>query len=165
MNLADASSQIETGDLISVRTVHGPTGLLTRLVTRSPYTHSGVALWLAGRLFMAEINSGRNHLVALSSVREFDVSCRPPELAVNKVEQTIIDWLADPIEYSRLAFVVIGILNLFHIKKFVHWRNRIVCSGAAVKIWEKAGWPEHSYMVSPAEVAKEVRFKLAVEPG
>lgn len=53
-NYAEARSQIRTGDLIAVRSTHGGFAALVRWVTKSPYTHTAVALWVCDRLMMVE---------------------------------------------------------------------------------------------------------------
>lgn len=166
--------RIEDGDLIVVRGEH-LIDRLTRLVTRSPYTHTGVAVWLDGRLFMADLNSGRNHLTALSAVDNFDVYRPPIGLYRDRIRQAVFDWLARPIDYGFPAFVVIGLRSLLRLKTFVHWRKVVVCSGASVSIYEAAAsamqtagepapvaWLEHNRMLSPGELASELQFRFAV---
>jgi hypothetical protein len=159
MNYEQARNQIQDGDLIAVRGNH-LVDKLTRLVTGSSYTHTGVAVWLDDRLFMADINSGRNHLTALSCVAEFDV-CEPPAgLERPKIRASALAWLATPIDYGILAFVGIGIRCLLQralkVRLVLHWRRIIVCSGGSVQIYENAGWPEHSRMISPGELVDEL---------
>jgi hypothetical protein len=169
MDYAAARNLIETGDLIAVRDVHGLTGRLTCLFTRSPHTHTGVAVWLGGRLFMADLNSGRNHLTAVSQLSSFDV-CYPPVPDRGAIERALFDWLAKPINYGYAAFVVIGLKCALRIKAFIHWRQIVVCSGGSVQIYEMAArllqgpaaWLEHSRMVSPGELVAELTRKLSV---
>ena len=166
---------IHDGDLIAVR----GTGLLAKLtsrVTKSPYTHTGIAVWLDDRLFMAELNSGRNHLTALSCVDDFDVYAPPAGLDRATIRQAIFDWLADPIDYGFIAFVAIGIeCMLERHTLFDNWRSIIVCSGGSVQIYEiaaaymqaegkapPAAWLHHSRQLSPGELAGELQFTLAI---
>lgn len=175
MDYDTARRQIETGDLIASHDMHGFLGWLTTLFTRDPRTHTGIAVWLGGRLFMADLNSGRNHLTALSCVKKFDVCAPPPGLPRDLIENAIFDWLANPISYGYAAFIVIGLKCLLRIKAFIHWREDVVCSGASVSIYEAAagaalaqrgidvpGWREHNRMVSPGELARELPFKFPV---
>lgn len=161
MNYAEARPQIETGDMIAVRDVHGILGRLTRWATRSPYTHAGIALWLAGGLYMAELNGGRNHLVPMSQLTAFDVYHAPQGLA--DIEAAIMDWLRGPIVYGYLAFILIGLLDRLRLNLYVHWRRILVCSGYCVAIYETAGWSEHSRIISPRGLAGLLTFKLGVE--
>jgi hypothetical protein len=156
MDYAAARGQVKTGDLIAVRDVHNILGTMTRFFTRSPYTHTGVAIWLGERLFMADLNSGRNALHAMSQLKNFDVFEAPPGVAPERIEGAIFDWLASPISYGFLAFLVIGLKCFLGIKSFIHWRQIIVCSGGSVEIYEMAGWPEHSRMISPGELTTMV---------
>lgn len=159
-----ARNRVQTGDLIGVRDVHGIVGRATVFFTRRPYTHTGVAVWLGERLFMAELNAGRNHLTAMSQLKDFDV-CEPPVADRSVIERAIFDWLADPITYGFAAFVVIGLRAWLRIKTFIHWRKVIVCSGGSIEIYERAGWPEHSRMISPGELVEELTMKLKVRGG
>lgn len=163
MDYAQARPLIETGDLIAVRDVHGVVGRLTVAFTRSPYTHTGVAVWLGERLFMAELNAGRNHLTAVSQLSSFDVR-EPPVPDRAAIERAIFDWLAHPITYGYAAFAVIGLRAWMHIKAFIHWRKVEVCSGGSVQIYEMAGWPEHSRMISPGELVGQLKARFEVRP-
>lgn len=155
--------EINTGDLIAVRKAHGILGRLTQIITRSPYTHVGTAIWLAGKLFVAELNGGRNHLIPIIQIDEYDVYECPEGL--ENIEAAIMRWLDFSISYGMVAFVAIGFLDWFKIKTFVHWRKILVCSGYCVAIYETAGWPEHSHIISPRELASELKLKLEVRPN
>lgn len=160
MNYADARPLIATGDLISVRTAHGFMGRLTQIVTRSPYTHSGIARWMGDELYMAELNGGRNHLIPMSQLTNFDVYAPPDGLT--DIDGAIREWLRVAIPYGFLAFAVIGVLDLLRLTTFVHWRRILVCSGYCVAIYETAGWPEHTRILSPRALAALLRFKFNV---
>lgn len=165
MEYSKARSLIATGDLIAIRGKRGILASMTRYFT-GPYTHTGLAIWLGGRLFMTELNSGRNHLVPLSQLSkgEFDVYAHPPELAEADLEAAIHEWLAGKVEYGYAAFVAIGLLEWLRIKMFVHWRRVMVCSGYCIANWERAGWPEHSRVMSPTALTKLVKLKFPVSP-
>jgi hypothetical protein len=162
MDYAAARVQIQTGDLIAVRDVHNILGTLTQVFTHSPYTHTGVAVWLGERLFIADLNSGRNHLTAVSQLSNFDVCDPPSGLNRDDIERAVFDWLAKQIDYGFLAFPIIGLKCALRLKIFIHWRKIIVCSGGSVQIYEMAGWSEHSRMISPGELVDELSIKLEV---
>jgi hypothetical protein len=151
---------IKNGDLISVCVAHGIMGKATQFFTRSQYTHSGLAMWLGGELFMAELNGGRNHLIPIIQLTDFDVHACPTELT--DVHGAIRKWLSYPVPYGFVAFVAIGLLNWLRIKYYVHWRRILVCSGYCVAIYETAGWQEHSRVISPGELAALLKFKFSV---
>lgn len=157
-----ARDLVETGDVILVTTSHSWLSRLTQIVTRSPYHHAGVAIWIGNRLYMAELNGGRNHTIPMSQLVEFDVYKRPAEVTVEGATYAIYQWLAQVIEYGFGAFLAIGLLNLCRIKLFVHWRKYIVCSGFVVAILETAGWPERSRVISPRELAEQLELKISV---
>jgi hypothetical protein len=175
MLYSDARPLIETGDLIAVRDVHSIVGRLTVLFTRKPYTHTGVARWLDGCLYMADLNSGRNHLTAVSQLQAFDVAGPPEGLERSFIERATDSWLEKQINYGFAAFVVIGLKCLLRLKVFIHWRQVVVCSGGSVQIYETAAqmmreaglqppaaWLEHSRMISPGELFAELKPKLSV---
>lgn len=151
---------IATGDLILPRVAHNWIGRLTQFVTRSPYVHAGLARWIDGRLYIAELNGGRNHLTPISQLTDYDVHEQPPGLV--KVDEAIDRWLDAPIDYSYVAFVAVGILDWFRLTTFVHWRRMLECAGWCVAAWESAGWPEHTRILSPADLARLVPLKLEV---
>lgn len=163
MKYSDARPEIKTGDLIAVTKAHNWLGTLTQLVTRSPYTHVGVARWLDGGLYMAEINGGRNHLIPTSQLTEFDVYEMPAGL--QNIEEAIDGMLRTSINYSFVAFIVIGLRDLLRLNMFIHWRETLVCSGYCVAIYEAAGWGEHNRMVSPGDLAAELKLKFEVREG
>jgi hypothetical protein len=157
--------EIETGDIIQIRTAHNWLGRLTQFFTRSPYTHTGMALWFGGIWWLVELNGGRNHITMLVQWADYDVYARPAEVSEDAAREAALAWLATPQEYGYLAFIVIGVLNWLRIRVFVHWRRILVCAGAIVAILERAGWSEHSRIVSPADLAREMVFKFAVRPS
>lgn len=155
-------NEIKTGDMIAVRTAHNILGKMTQFFTDSIYTHTGIAIWINGQLFLAELNGGRNHLVPMCQLDNYDVYAAPEGL--ENIEAAIFRYLEYQINYGFLAFIAIGFLNLMKIKMFVHWRNVMVCSGYCVAIYESAGWPEHTRVLSPGELASELVFKFGVRP-
>jgi hypothetical protein len=178
MNYDQARGRIQTGDLIGVRDVHGLLGKATVFFTGSPYTHTGVAVWLGDRLFMADLNSGRNHLTALSCIESFDVLDPPAGIDRKFIEQATFDWLAHPITYGYAAFILIGLKDALGVKKFIHWRKIIVCSGGSIQIYEMAvdamlthgenvppAWVDHDRTLSPGDLVAELGVpKLQVRP-
>jgi len=163
MNYADARSLIADGDLIAVRGTEGFLTPFTKFFTRSDYTHAGIAVWMDGGLWMAELNSGKNHLIPLSQLEStaFDVYACP----VENPKPAIMNMLRIPLPYSLAALFVIGLLNWLRIKIFLHWRQLLVCSGYCVKIYEAAGWGDHSRLVSPQELAASLTLKIEVRPA
>jgi hypothetical protein len=153
---------IEDGDLIAV---HGKSGLLTpftRFFTDSNVTHTGIAIWLDGGLWLAELNGGGNHMVPMSQIMDgFDAFYSPVDDR-QAVRHAVLESQRNKIHYGAFALLVIGLLNWLRIKMFLHARRILVCSGYCVKVYEAAGWPEHSYLISPAELAGMLKPKLEV---
>jgi len=166
MNYDQARERIETGDLIAVRGKEGLLTPFTKFFTRSPYTHVGIAFWMNGGLWMSEINGGRNHAIPLSQLAdsEFDVYERPPGLSIADMLEAINEALREKIDYGYLSLPVIGLINFLGIKVFIHARRIMSCAGYSVMTYEAAGWPEHTRILSPRDLAALLKFKLAVRP-
>jgi hypothetical protein len=141
MRYADARSQIRTGDLIAMRKRHGFLPTLTRWITRSPYTHTAVAIWCADRLLVAEEKGSGAFLTPLSQYADidFDVFLAPDTVRVN-IEPVIWETLGAPIGYD--------FADLFRIaaNRLVGWPlpavddSQLVCSALSASLWLHAGW-------------------------
>lgn len=155
MDYATARNQIQDGDLILEKGRKGLFAWLTKIVTRSEYTHAAVAVWLQGGLYIAEINGGGNHLVPLSQITQaFDVF-RPAGLWPD-TREVILNSLRDKVSYSILDAFTIGLRDLFSLRLPVS-RNGLVCSQYAFIVLRDAGWgywgcPE---LPSPADLAMQ----------
>lgn len=137
---ADARSQIKTGDLIAVRSTHGGFAALVRWVTRSPYTHTAVAIWVCNRLLMVETRI----LAGIVPASQLD----------NKDFDVIRCPVADP-EYVVIeAFSILGLpigydfVDLLRIaaRLWLGWKapevddDSKICSALSVAIYRLAGW-------------------------
>lgn len=106
MPYAEARLLIRSGDLIAVRKRYGLLPTLTRWITRSPYTHTAIALWgeLSGvdRLLAAEAKASGAFLTPLSQYAEvdFDVYNGPHGVSLYRLEQVIWAALGTPIAYD-----------------------------------------------------------------
>ncbi|SDI53007.1 hypothetical protein [Propionivibrio dicarboxylicus] len=89
-----ARRSIRTGDLIAFRERHGIIPALTRLVTRSPYTDVGIAIWVAcgsvDRLLVVVPTAQGAAPVPLSNYRgvDFDIYRSP----VDRVRAYVYAW-------------------------------------------------------------------------
>lgn len=76
MRYANVRNRIKTGDLVAFRKRAGIFPMLTRWITRSPYTHTAVAVWVIGgnlpRLLVAEANAAGSSLSPLSGYAHID---------------------------------------------------------------------------------------------
>lgn len=166
MDYAQARPLLETGDVIGVRHPKG-LGKYTQFFTSSDYTHVGVILRMANGVWMAELNSGRNHLIPLSQLKDhrFDVYY-PPVSDRSKIRHAIHRWLRFQVEYGFIAFIAIGLMEYFKIKFVVRSKNLLVCSGYLVKIFQTAGWDSRiSPVQSPRELLSRLELKFEVNSG
>lgn len=162
MKYEEVRHLIEDGDLIAVLDNTTLLGKLTQFFTRDDETHTGVATWVGGRLFMADLNSGRNALRAVSQLKNFDVYYPPKGLSRNDIRESTFNWLADRRDYGVLAFLVIGFKSFFKIREKMQWRRAVVCSGGSVEIFVGAGWEEQDTLLSPGELAAKLPLKFEV---
>jgi hypothetical protein len=163
MDYATAITLLEEGDLIAVHGT-GPTAFITRAVTRSPVTHTGIATWMDGEWWMSELNGGHNHPVAMAQLEnmDFDVHAPPSGIDRAKIRAAVRANLRKKVRYSLPAFVLIGLLDLLRLDLFVHWRAELVCSGYSTRDYENAGCPERSRIASPRSLAASLPLKFQV---
>lgn len=155
-----ARGLIQDGDLIAVRQRRGVLPALTRVVTRSPYTHTAIAVWGgfggASRLLVAESNGGGCSLSPLSHYEnvDFDVFRCP----VDRVAATSALWNLIGVE------IAYGFTDLFRIAA-----NRMlgvplpprpdthamICSALSATIYMNSGWkPVLPTIPAPSDVVR-----------
>lgn len=161
-------SEIKTGDLIAVKGPWSdPLDFLIRIGTRSPYTHTGIAVWIGTRLVILESRSDGSHFALLSSLREekFDVYTCPTDRVVFETSM----W--DTTEHHNAY-------NIFDLFRII-WRIRVkrtppnddgnlafVCSGYSSYEYRKADtrWSLPT-RVAPCEVvAATMKLSGETEP-
>jgi hypothetical protein len=157
-----ARSLICDGDTVAIITPHNWIGKVTQFFTRRKYTHTGIAIWIDDGLYLAELNGGGNHLTPLShwDGLDFDV-CEMP-IGLIDIRGAIFEMLRAPIEYSYAGFLAAGARAFFNIQQAIHWRNKLVCDGFCVAVYERAGWTKHDRVIAPFELVDELRIKIEV---
>ena len=162
MTYAQARTKICDGDTIAVITPRNWIGKITQFFTHRKYTHTGIAIWVDGGLYLAELNGGGNHLTPLSHWEglDFDV-CEMP-IGLIGVREATFEMLREPIDYSYSGFLAAGARAFFRIKQAIHWRTRLICVGFCVAVYEKAGWGKHDRVLAPFELVDALRIKIEV---
>jgi hypothetical protein len=143
LSYANARDEIKTGDLIAVRADKGFAPWLIRLVTRSPYTHTGVAVWVAGRLLIAETEQGPASLVPVSQYTgyDFDVFDAPAGAGVEYYARTaIFTVLGTRITYAWLDLVRIWLHEWFRVPLPKPSADARICSSLSELIYQAMGW-------------------------
>lgn len=140
MKYADIRNSIKTGDLIGVKRTTGLFPIATRLVTNSPYTHTGIAIWAGNRLLLAQTNAGGCNLAPLSqeAIYDFDVFDCPVDR--NKCESAIWTELGTRIAYGFLDCVRIFGYKVFGIPLPVKDGSDLICSALSATIYKLCGW-------------------------
>ena len=142
---AEARNRIQTGDLIAFRKRGGLLATLTRWVTRSPYTHTALALWVGcgqhRRLLVAEAKASGAFLTPLSQYAEesFDIFRAPGEVA-STIEQALWETLGVPIGYDFADLVRIAANRLIGWPLPEADNVLKICSALSATIWLQAGW-------------------------
>lgn len=164
MNYEEVRERIQTGDVLGVRG-RGAFPWLTRSVQRigglgdlSGVTHVGVAWWVEGRLYSVEMDGRHNVLRPLSQhVADgcgVDVYRCPVVVALPAHFDRAT---ANPIKYSLLDLLKIGMRLVFGSKTGRDGDGEMVCSTFASRWLQWAGWPPPTGfpdMPSPGELCR-----------
>lgn len=153
MKYADIRDKICDGDLIAVRSKHGGLPALTRYFTNSPHTHTAVAIWLDGGLWVAEMNAGGNVLVPLSRYQDTDFDVFDCPVDRRNVRTLTLELLRERIDYDFPDLLLIAAHNVLRFKLPTD-TGGLVCSAYSAKIYRAAGWEPvgMSAIPSPADV-------------
>lgn len=143
MRYIDARDSIQTGDLFAVRSHRGGLSALTRLVTRSPYTHTAVALWLSNRLFLAEMNGGGGALVLASKYADTDIDIFPRPTEVGAITTAIFDLLGLDLGYDFGDLLRVAQHELVSRPLPLVDDNNLICSALSASIYLHAGIPRY----------------------
>lgn len=135
----DARSKIRSGDLIAVRSHRGGLSAITRWVTKSPYTHTAVAVWLADRLLCAEMNGGGAVLVPASVYVETDFDVFPCPCDRSEAVQAIFDLLGLDIDYDFGDLLAIAAHELLGRPLPEADDDNLICSALSASIYLRAG--------------------------
>ena len=159
MDYAAARPLIRSGDVIGVMSRKGPLAWITRAVMRisggRPYTHVGLAMWQAGRLYIVELNGGGNHMRPLSQISEpFDITRPLPGVSPEDVQIAVDFELEEHVGYGTGSLILIGLRRLFGTAPRAPWG--LVCSGYTASILRRLGWaPEGLHpMPAPDEIMR-----------
>lgn len=140
MNYSDVRNSIKTGDLIGVKRRSGIFPIATLIVTNSPYTHTGIAIWSGGRLLLAQTNGGGCNLAPLSQEAEYDFDVFDCPVDRDKCEAVIWQELGKRIPYGFLECVQIFGYKVFGIPLPKIEGPDLVCSALSARIYQLAGW-------------------------
>lgn len=168
VSYAEARDRIKTGDLIAVRSLGGGLPALTRMVTRSPYTHTGIALWESGRLLLVETR-GVAALVPLSQYEDSDFDVIDCPVDRQAAYLCVYHLLGRTIRYDFMDLLRIGAHELLGVPLPEADDELMVCSALSAAIYKSAGWqPSADFPSLPAprdvvraagRVAIEVRVR------
>ena len=153
MDYATARPLIRSGDVIGVMSRKGPLVWATRAVMwisgGKPYTHVGVALWQAGRLYLVELNGGGNHLVPLSQISQpFDVARPLVGVSDDAVAGAVDAELEHHVSYGVWSLALIGLRRLFG--QAPRAPIGLVCSSFVAGILRRLGWSPDGLHPIPA---------------
>lgn len=139
VSYAEARDQIKTGDLIAVRSLGGVLSAITRAVTRSPYTHTGIALWESGRLLLVETR-GVAALVPLSQYRDGDFDVIDCPVDREAAYLLVYHLLGRTISYDFMDLLRIAAHELLGVPLPDADDELMICSALSAAIYKAAGW-------------------------
>lgn len=164
MRYEEIRRQIQTGDVLGVRG-RGTFPLVTYFVQKlgglgdlSGISHIGLAWWVEGRLYSVEMDGRHNVLRPLSQhIADgcvVDVYLCPVRATMPAEFDRAT---ANPINYSLLDLLKIGMRLLFGSKTGEDDDADMVCSTFAARWLQRAGWPPPTgfpEMPSPGELCQ-----------
>jgi len=150
MNYAQARGLINTGDLIAVRSRRIGFPLLTRVVTRSPYTHTATAIWLGHRLLLAEMLSVGGVLAPVSKYADTDFDVFACPLPSGATVTPTLDLLGLAIDYDYGDLLRLGLHKLVGAPLPAADNDNLVCSALSASIYLHAGLPREGLPSIPA---------------
>ena len=153
MDYATARPLIRSGDVIGVMSRKGPLAWATRAVMwisgGKPYTHVGIALWQADRLYLVELNGGGNHLVPLSQISQpFDVARPLAGVTDDDVAGAVDAELEHHVSYGVWSLAIIGLRRLFGQAPRAPFG--LVCSSFVAGILHRLRWAPDCLHQMPA---------------
>lgn len=140
MSYAEIRGKIGDGDLVAVRSARSLLGKAT-LLAAGPYTHTAIALWLEGGLWVTEMDGVQNVLVPLSQYADasFDVFICQVDRA--RVRQVILEELRGKVGYSWADVARLVAYFTLGVPLPASEPGMQICSSQSAWIWATAGWP------------------------
>jgi hypothetical protein len=165
---------VQDGDLVAVRSAKSLLGKATQWATRSPYTHTAIALWLdhepgsvlemnGSRLLIAEMNGAGNVLIPLSQYAdaEFDVFRAP--VPGWKVRLAALELLGRKIGYGWAECFYVALNRVFGVPFPEQPSGDEQCAMLSAEIYRRAGWPASlPTIVAPCDVVAAIGGKPAL---
>lgn len=156
-----ARDDIKTGDLIALRSRKGLWSWGIRLVTRSPYTHTGIAVWIGHRLMVVETRGGPASLVPLSQYRIHDFDVFDPPITKRDrvyIRDDIYCVLGEEIPYAWSDIARIALHELLGVPLPKHAPDRLICSSLSELIYRRNGWKPQGMptIPSPRDLVKAI---------
>lgn len=167
---SEARLVVADGDVVILRApwFHSPLAAATRWLLRTPYTHSSMALWLEGGLWVSEMWGEGNVLVPLSqySGTAWDLWDCPGDRAAAKT--AVLEHMRGRIGYDWGDLARIAANRLVGWPLPRHDDARLICSAYTGHVLlEHCGWHPEGLpaIAAPSDLARALgRPKLSYEP-
>jgi hypothetical protein len=158
MSYKDARPLIQNGDVVSFMVGHKDHLILhklTKLVTRSPYYHTGLAVWIAtssgeSRLFVCEAYPGGRRLIPLSVYSNLRFDVTPCPVAFDLIEKPMLERVGS-VPYGFWDYFAVGLRMLFGITAKDNEGTEI-CSEMAQDLFFNADFPIPIMPLAPNEL-------------
>lgn len=164
MNYAEARCKIRDGDFVAIRSTHGGLAALTRFFTSSPFTHTGVAIWLLNPqtgdkgLYLAEMDGAKAVLTPLSQYAEKDMDVFECPVGREETCLALLALLREKIAYDYMDLLRIALWKTLRIGLPKEDRNGLVCSAMSALIYYNAGWRvEMPSIPAPVDVVQAIK--------
>lgn len=165
MNYRLNRDAVRDGDVLLFRGARGPVATAIRWGTRSDYSHAAIAVWVRGRLMVAESREFRgcrlvplSRAVAGARVEWFTLDPRlEDDLERDKLVEVAFDHLGEPYGWASIARHAFARLPVLALAKSLGWLRAVPLLGRLVP--SKAystddGLRKDEHMVCSAYVAR-----------
>lgn len=164
MRYAATRSKIKTGDLIAVHYSGGWFWWLVKKICRSDIVHVGLAVWLDGGLFVAEMQSGGNVLRPLSQQRS-RFSVYRLDINSDRIASLIMLSLRQHINYGYLNLIGLALRKLLNLN-IGYTRSAMTCGTFCLRFFRKFDtgiiW-QHSNHITPVDLVKNLNYQFTIE--
>ena len=167
MDYYEAREKIKNGDLISFR-VNGRNFLhrLTSWLTKSPYYHTAIAVWLkaeagTSRLFVSEAHGAGRRLLPMSAYLGKPMDVTPSPVAFNLIEAPMLANVG-MVPYGFFVYLAIGIRLLFGITARDD-KGAEICSELPQRLYIRGGLDLPAKPLAPSELKELVNARGFVD--
>jgi hypothetical protein len=153
MKYEELRGQVQTGDLVAMRGARSLLAKATRWATRSPYTHTAVALRFRRGVWIAQMDGAGNVLVPLSQYADTDFDVFTCPVDREQVRAVVLEQLRLKIRYGWGDIAYLALHRVVGIPLPLQDDEDKVCSSYSATAYLLAGWGQvMPSIAAPADV-------------